>query len=239
MKTPMTLITERHTIVDVKSNVWMSSPRINVVSRKFAAFFLAFLASAFISIKHIFPPFYAFRPKSAALIGVRHFAFVVPVEFAAINRCESISAFIGACSFFSVWLVKNTRPADLAKKVNSSLSVIVRSFANVRLAALFNCFGAPSNSNIPNRRFSFSQMTRSKSLYPKFLHFISHSSSAAFIFLSDFIRGNSLICIHFKKDVFRNIARLHNDDFTSNKLEKQGNYCTATNTWKRTAISTW
>ena len=191
----------------------------------------AFNAGKSISLKDGFPPLSVGRPVSRSLPKSSFIAFVVPVILSSKQAHIFVFAVFGACVFSSIRLVKNIASTNWAGKFDSSIAFIWSWTAYFRKTNFISSFFRSGEADVPCCAFSSSKVRWPKPRDFKICKPLAHRSPRKTKLFTDSFRANAIRCIHLFKD-FLGWLCSH-----INTLAR--NVCTATNTWRRAALSTW
>ena len=231
MKSPVARPAKRRTVVGVKSFFRMGRERVEMMRGQSTASRSAFGAGEPVPLKDGLSPLSVNSPVSCSLSKTSFLAFVVPMTLSLHQAHALVFAALRACVFSSIWLVKNTIPANMAIKVNPSfIFVWCWSAYFGKTNFLFCCFRS-SKTDIPYCTFPGSKVRRAKPWYFKICKPLAHRSPGITKPFADIFRANAFRDVQpFKKFLGR---------LCSHAFILAQDVCTATNTWRRAAISTW
>ena len=231
VKIPMTAPTKRNTIGQVVSLLFVRGKRVEMVRSESTAHNGTLLASVVVLSKDEQAPFLVNSPVSLSLPISRLFSFVIPVVRAVKPSKVDVLALCRASVLFSVRLIKHLFAAYTTIKSDSANVYVVRHSSKVGKTVFSFSLARMLAPLVPVCTLAFSQVSRAKPWYAKLVHHASNRPTCYTKLLSNLIRAHSLRYIQLFQFLLGGPC--------AHPPSLAPIVCTATNTWKRSAISTW
>lgn len=230
----MTSPTKTSTIFNNKPLLRVRIPRIFMVSGHPITNLAAFCASKIRVPNYGNTPLTISRPLAFSLNISGVFSFKVPVALSSHLRVANVPTLNATYNRTPIWFINNDFFAHFTGKLTSIFSFVMRCKSNVRCSVFLNLLTGPFQSDVPMRRHAFAQMAWPHPLYANVLHPCPDRSS----------RYSKHFSNSFRAMFFNNIEQLklffcwlHLANISQKPVNRK-HFCIATNTWKRSALST-